>query len=86
MSPVYHFVRSYHSLHHCHYTFAQLAGCQNDDGSGNVGAIPGFCPSLNNWLGMPTKCDSLTQTGDKINDKLAQFEVWDKYCRLGQMV
>jgi len=47
-----------------------------------AGAIPEWCPSENNWLGMPTKLDdSLTGAGNKIHKKIAAFQVWDTHCR-----
>mmetsp|Transcript_9978 Transcript_9978/g.18244 ORF Transcript_9978/g.18244 Transcript_9978/m.18244 type:complete len:390 (+) Transcript_9978:92-1261(+) len=47
-----------------------------------AGAIPEWCPSENNWLGMPTKLnDSLTGHGNKIHKKIAAFQVWDTHCR-----
>eukprot|EP00581_Thalassiosira_minuscula_P016890 CAMPEP_0183730976 /NCGR_PEP_ID=MMETSP0737-20130205/33989_1 /TAXON_ID=385413 /ORGANISM="Thalassiosira miniscula, Strain CCMP1093" /LENGTH=366 /DNA_ID=CAMNT_0025963585 /DNA_START=80 /DNA_END=1177 /DNA_ORIENTATION=- len=42
-----------------------------------AGAIPEFCPSMNNWLGMPTKLDdSLTGPGNKLYKKIVAFNVW----------
>lgn len=47
-----------------------------------AGAIPEYCPSENNWLGMPTKLDdALTGQGNKVYKKIAAFDVWDKQCR-----
>ena len=41
------------------------------------GDIPELCPSKYNWVGMPS-----INTGDvdKIQSKLALFDVWDTYC------
>ena len=60
----------------------RLAGCSREEN----GAIPDYCPSLNNWVGMPTKCEAFTGGGTKIYTKLAQFEVWDEHCRMGQLL
>ena len=57
----------------------RLAGSSNEPGL--HGAIPDFCPSANNWLGMPTKLDHLTGAGNRIQNKIAAFEIWDKMCR-----
>ena len=36
---------------------------------------------VNNWVGMPTKVErELYGGGHKIQVKVAQFRVWDKYC------
>lgn len=43
--------------------------------------IPEHCPSMNNWVGMPTK---LGLPGYKTGEKLAGFGVWDKHCRSGR--
>ncbi|KAL9180368.1 hypothetical protein ACHAXT_008338 [Thalassiosira profunda] len=45
-----------------------------------AGAIPEYCPSANNWLGMPTKLDYLIGGGNKVHQKIAAFDVWDKHC------
>ncbi|KAL7536857.1 hypothetical protein ACHAXR_007438 [Thalassiosira sp. AJA248-18] len=49
-----------------------------------AGAIPEYCPSINNWVGMPTKLpEELTGVGyGKVFYKIAGFDVWDKYCRI----
>ncbi|KAL7550845.1 hypothetical protein ACHAWF_014044 [Thalassiosira exigua] len=48
-----------------------------------AGAIPEHCPSIHNWLGMPTKLDdSLTGFGNKVHKKIAAFDVWDQHCRV----
>ena len=39
--------------------------------------IPESCPSKNNWVGMPSNNGGKT---DKIQGKLALFDVWDEYC------
>jgi hypothetical protein len=50
-----------------------------------AGGIPEFCPSHNNWLGMPTKVDdSMTGSRTKVERKLALFRVWDQYCILNR--
>jgi hypothetical protein len=41
------------------------------------GGIPDLCPSKNNWLGMPSMNGGKT---DKIQAKLAMFDLWDDYC------
>mmetsp|Transcript_34780 Transcript_34780/g.83168 ORF Transcript_34780/g.83168 Transcript_34780/m.83168 type:complete len:367 (-) Transcript_34780:254-1354(-) len=46
-----------------------------------AGALPEFCPSSNNWLGMPTKLPvEMTGGGNKVHTKIAGFEVWDQQC------
>mmetsp|Transcript_14893 Transcript_14893/g.27092 ORF Transcript_14893/g.27092 Transcript_14893/m.27092 type:complete len:259 (-) Transcript_14893:345-1121(-) len=48
-----------------------------------AGAIPEYCPSMNNWLGMPTKLDdAMTGDGNKVYKKIAAFGIWDKHCRI----
>ena len=42
------------------------------------GGIPEFCPSKYNWVGMPTTGNA--GDVDKIQSKLAMFDVWDSYC------
>ena len=46
-----------------------------------AGAIPYFCPSSNNWLGMPTKLPvEMTGGGNKVHTKIAGFDVWVQQC------
>ena len=41
------------------------------------GGLPELCPSKNNWVGMPSVNGGQT---DKIQLKLALFDLWDDYC------
>eukprot|EP00571_Detonula_confervacea_P008432 CAMPEP_0172328226 /NCGR_PEP_ID=MMETSP1058-20130122/60242_1 /TAXON_ID=83371 /ORGANISM="Detonula confervacea, Strain CCMP 353" /LENGTH=348 /DNA_ID=CAMNT_0013045329 /DNA_START=327 /DNA_END=1373 /DNA_ORIENTATION=+ len=62
----------------------RLAGAAS---SSEGSAIPDYCPSSNNWLGMPTKLDvSLAGFGNKIYTKVAAFEVWDNQCRKTELL
>ncbi|KAL7537666.1 hypothetical protein ACHAXR_007992, partial [Thalassiosira sp. AJA248-18] len=46
-----------------------------------AGGIPEYCPSINNWVGMPTKLpEELTGWGNKVHKKINAFDVWDKHC------
>lgn len=49
-----------------------------------AGAIPKYCPSQNNWLGMPTKLDAMLMEAEgKVQKKIAAFHLWDSFCHVG---
>lgn len=52
-----------------------------------AGGIPEHCPSIYNWVAMPTKLDpSVREAGrSKIDQKIAAFDVWDKLCRFPRL-
>mmetsp|Transcript_3918 Transcript_3918/g.8749 ORF Transcript_3918/g.8749 Transcript_3918/m.8749 type:complete len:554 (-) Transcript_3918:2494-4155(-) len=46
-----------------------------------AGDLPEKCPSLNNWVGMPTKIPAeVSGKGQKIRKKIELFKIWDEYC------
>ncbi|KAL7467435.1 hypothetical protein ACHAXS_007678 [Conticribra weissflogii] len=46
-----------------------------------AGDLPEKCPSLNNWVGMPTKIPAeVSGRGQKIRKKIELFTIWDEYC------
>mmetsp|Transcript_34712 Transcript_34712/g.83896 ORF Transcript_34712/g.83896 Transcript_34712/m.83896 type:complete len:395 (-) Transcript_34712:655-1839(-) len=46
-----------------------------------AGGIPEHCPSINNWVGMPTKLDNkMVGHGQNVYRKIAAFHAWDVYC------